>query len=167
MNISKNQYISLREILSIFELHSKLNSLSESYATLKNHTKKRLFLLQMRKKTISLKSEKMTIVAEKRKKFDSFINKIFTKNFVFFDFKNVFQIFLFFEKYFKKMHIDMTKFHDCSSKLWHFHSWVSSIKITSKQYAHYFNFSFFFFRFCFFFVLIMLASNDISNEYMK
>lgn len=101
----------------MFEFYSQLNFLSKFYATLRNHTKQRLFLLQMRKKTISLKSKKMITTAENRKKSNFIIEKISIENLIFFDMKNVFQVFLFSEEYRKKIHIDMTEFHDSSSKL--------------------------------------------------
>ena len=74
----------------MLESHSQLVTLSEFYTALKNHTKKRLPLLQIRKKTIPLKSEKMITAAKNRKKSDFSIENISIENLVFFDLKNVF-----------------------------------------------------------------------------
>lgn len=68
VDIFRNQYISLKEILTMLKFHSQLNSLSKFYSTLKIHTKKNLFLLHMRKKIISLKFRKITTIAENKKK---------------------------------------------------------------------------------------------------
>ena len=122
MKIFKNQYSNLKKILIMFEFHFQLINLSESYVTLRNHIKRRLFLLSMRKKTIFLKFEKMISAAENRKKSNFSIEKIFIENFIFFDLKNVFQIFLFSEKYRKKMHIEMTEFHNFFFELWYSHN---------------------------------------------
>ena len=99
----------------MLESHSELNKLSESYVTLKNHINRQLSLLQMRKKIISLRSEKMTTATKNRKSTES--EKILTKDLIFFDFKNVFQSFLSSAKYRQKMHVKMTHFVDVSCKL--------------------------------------------------
>ena len=117
ITISRNQYVSFREIFRMLESHAQLFKLSELYVTLKSHTNRQLFLLQMRKKTIFLKSEKMTTATEKRKKSDFTIERIFTKNLIFFDLKHVFQMFLSSKEYRKKMHIKMTKFVDVFCEL--------------------------------------------------
>ena len=88
---------------------------------LQSHIKKRLPLLQMRKKTIPLRSKKMITAAENRKKSNISIDKIFTEDLIFFDLKHVFQTF-FSSNYRQKMHIEMIEFHDSFSELWHFHN---------------------------------------------
>ena len=137
IGISRTQYNSLRNILRMLESHSELNKLSESYVTLKNHINRQLSLLQMRKKIISLRSEKMTTATKNRKSTES--EKIPTKNLIFFDLKNVFQSFLSSAKYRQKMHVEMTHFVDVSCELWHSHFWAFSIRITSDEFAHYSN----------------------------
>ena len=112
----RKHYIDLREILRMLESHFQLTKLSETYVTLKSHIHSQLSLLKMRKKIISLKSEKMTTAVEKRKKSDSSIEQIFTKNLIFFDLKDVFQSFLFFKEYRNKMHIEMIHFVDAFSE---------------------------------------------------
>ena len=120
IGISRTQYSSLRDIFRMLEPHSELNKLSESYATLKSHINRQLPLLQMRKKIISLRSEKMATAAEDRKSTES--GKILTEDLIFFDLKNVFQSFLSSAEYRQKMHVGMAHFVDVSCELWHSHS---------------------------------------------
>ena len=164
LNISRNQYVSFRKIFRMLESYAQFFKLSESYVTLKNHINRQLSLLQMRKKTIFLRSKKMTTATEKRKKSDSTIERIFTKNLIFFDFKHVFQMFLSSKEYRKKMHIKMTKFVDVFCELWHFYSWISFVKITSEEFAHYFNSKSIFSSN---FVYFLCANSDCEKQHMK
>lgn len=90
INILRTQYVNFRKIFKMFKSYAQLFKLSESYVTLKNHINYQLFLLQMRKKTILLKLEKMTTTVKKRKKSNLATKRIFTKILIFFDLKHVF-----------------------------------------------------------------------------
>ena len=67
IGLSRSQYDGLYEILCMLKPHKALNSLPESFTTLKRHTKGMLPLLPMRKKQIDLIPEKMSTAAEGRK----------------------------------------------------------------------------------------------------
>ena len=91
----------------------------------------------MRKNNISLNSIKWSTHSSKLREsdFTAFFS-VFIEDFYFFDFSSLFQVFLSTFSIRERLHFEMTKFHDNSSKYWHSRAWFSSIRTTSDQYAH-------------------------------
>jgi len=134
--VSRQQYASLQEILRMLEPHVHLgDNLPNTLSTLQRHTRGLLPALKMRKKTIPLIPEKQASAAEGRKSTQE--GRIPTEDLTFFDLAALFQAFLSADEVIGKMHIGLAEFHDEPTELWHSHSWASSIRTTSGQYAHY------------------------------
>ena len=85
IDIFRNQYDGLYEILSMLKSHTTFNNLLESLTIFKRHTKNKLPILFMRKKLINFIFEKQFITTESRKKANSKLTS--NEDFVFFDFK--------------------------------------------------------------------------------
>ena len=91
----------------------------------------------MRKSNISLNLIKLSTHFSKLRESDFTTSfSVFIEDLYFFDFSSLFQVFLSAFSIRERLHFEMTKFHDNSSKYWHFRAWFSSIRTTSDQYVH-------------------------------
>ena len=97
--------------------NTQLSSLSKTLITLKRQIKNQLSLLLMRKSNISLNSIKLSTHFSKLRKSDFTASlNVSIENLYFFDSSSLFQVFLSAFSIRERLHFEMTKFHDNSSK---------------------------------------------------
>ena len=97
-----------------------------------------MYFLQLCKKQIFLKIQKLSSIKVAVKKVNSLFIK-FIEYLYFFDLKYLFTIFLFFSEIRIKMYTELDEFKDVFVKIWQFKNWNFFVRITSDQYVHYFN----------------------------
>ena len=112
------------------ELPQDISKLPSCLSTLKKQTIARLPLLPLRKKKIPLQAEQLS-----REK-----NSTNEEDLIFFDPVHLFASFIA-SNITNKMHSGLGEFHDThkQDELYKSHSWLSSIRATSGQFAHYSN----------------------------
>ena len=132
--MSRSEYISLLEILQMLG-HDEISKLPCSVTTLKNSVIRQLPLLDMRKKSIPLIPEKLATETATRKAL-GIEHSIPHEDLHFFDPSTLFKTFLS-SDITKKMHIGFGEFRDEPTELWHARCWLSSVRTTSGEYAHY------------------------------
>ena len=135
--VSRIQYSALREILRMLELNTQLSDLFNVLATLKKQTKDQLSLLRMRKNNISLNLAKLSAHFKKIQiQHHNSFSSVSRENLYFFEFQHLLRSYLFCSDIRTQLYFEMTQFRDDSCEYWHSRAWASSVRTTSRQYAH-------------------------------
>jgi hypothetical protein len=130
--ISRTYFSSLFEIFHMPEMASELWTIPSCLSTLKRETIAQLPLLQLRKKTIPLDPEQLS--SDKNvKEVESTKSE---EDLIFFDPLHLFKHFIS-SSIQHKLHLGLGEFRDSPVEIWQSHSWRSSIRTTSGEFAHY------------------------------
>lgn len=141
--LNRNQYAALREVMGLLRGGDKPRSappsiqvLPNQLATLKNQVKQRFPLLDMRIAEVPLRLEKLPTERATRKLDEQArTGKAITADLHFIDPEALFVTFLASDVA-QAMHTGLALFVDEPTELYHSHSWASSVRTTSGEYAH-------------------------------
>ena len=132
--ISRTDFDGLFEIFHMPEMATELWTIPSCLATLKRETITQLPLLQLRKKTIPLNPEQLS--SDKTPKNKGEVSTKSEGDLIFFDPLHLFKSFITSDIR-HKLHLGLGEFHDSPVEIWQSHSWRSSIRTTSGEFAHY------------------------------
>lgn len=138
--INRTQYAALCEVMVLLKVkgrpHTEIQALPNQLSTLKNKVSQRFPLLDMRKAEIPLRVEKLPTERATRKLDEQQrTGKEITADLHFVDPFSLFKTFLTSDVA-NAMHSGLAHFVDEPNELYHSHSWASSVRTTSGQYAH-------------------------------
>ena len=134
-SMSRTEFASLRQILSMIKDISQIHKLPNSLDTLKRHLTKELPLLPLRKKAIPLVADKLATEKALRKSTQN-EQGIPTEDLYFFDPIYLYKAFMS-SDIANTMHTGFAEYHDSPTELYHSRAWASSVRTTSGQYSHY------------------------------
>lgn len=137
--ITRHQYQSLLEVLSLAESVESLRTLPGTITTLKKYVKEQLPLLPLRRKMLDLHSDKLpTMTPDEKAQEDDIAKGKGLKGFMyFFDAVELFRTVVASAQIRGKMHIGPANFVQKPSELYHSMAWATSILSCSGQYATY------------------------------
>jgi hypothetical protein len=135
-HISKHQYISLVEVLSLLNDVGTIKKLPKDFFTLKKNTAAQLPLLPIQRQKVSLAPEKLPTMAPLEKR-TGLTSSLPTTWAYWFDPRALFSSILSSPKIVQKMHFGLAHFVDEPYEFWHSVSWASSVRSTSGKYAKY------------------------------
>jgi hypothetical protein len=136
--ISRLQYKSLLEIFGMddIDLKEEVRKLPAGLSTLKKQAKSQLPLLTLRKKAIPLIPEQLSKDKTSNDQSSTSEGRKSEETLFFFDPQHLFQTLMESDVY-NKMHHGIAHWVDDPHEIWHSHSWASSIRTTSGEFAHY------------------------------
>lgn len=137
--LNRTQYAALREVMSLLRNGNsrslaQVRSLPNQLSALKNRISQRFPLLDVRKAEVPLRMEKLGTEQASRKT-EQQAGKPITADLWFIDPFSHFKTFLS-SDIANNMHSGLAHFVDEPTELYHSHSWASSVRTTSGQFAH-------------------------------
>jgi hypothetical protein len=138
---NRTQYVALCEVMSLLpgpnpgSPHPDIKNLPNQLSTLKDHISKRFPLLDMRVADIPLTVEKLATERASRKRDEAQAGKDPMAKLHIIDPTSMFTAFMSSDVG-QKMHTGLAHFVDEPEELYHSHSWASSIRSTSGEFAH-------------------------------
>ena len=133
--ITTDMYIALLEVLQMLDHLSQIQLLPKSLSTLKRNIRTQFPLMKMRKLQLSLNPEKLptfSVTTKTSPLADAPVAWLY-----WFDPIHLITTILSAESFQAKLHIGMAELVDEPSELWHSHSWATSIRSCSGEFAHY------------------------------
>jgi len=131
---SRKQYKDFKDVVSTAESLEQIQNLPTRLDTIKRYVNAQVPQLKMTKRAIPLRPEKLPTAAESRKR-DEQGNLV--EDLVFFDVEDIVKRFMSSPVIREKQHLGFGEFRDTPTEFYHSHSWLSSVRTTSGQYARY------------------------------